>query len=87
MQKELQVCQTNLETVEKDFLNKKELFQTRFCGVIDNVNLERQAYHIGAIAGNGVNKLTKTANIKKIQCFQACNHSTEKWFTKGIFIS
>ena len=33
LQKELQVCQANLETVEKDFGNKRGLFQTRFCDV------------------------------------------------------
>ena len=59
----------NLETVEKDFRNKRGLFQTRFCDVIDKMNLERQVYHSDAIVGNDVNKLTKTANIKNFPMF------------------
>ena len=40
LQKELQLCQRNLETVVKDFRNKRGLFQTRFCDAIDKMNLE-----------------------------------------------
>ena len=46
------------------------------------MNLERQVYHSGAIVGNDVNKLTETANIKKLSNV----FKPAKWFTKGIFI-
>ena len=46
---------------------KEDYFKQDFVmSIIDNMNLERQVYHSGAVVGNDVNKLTKTANIKNL---------------------
>ena len=41
-------------------------FKAEFDKVTDSFKLEQTVYHSGALAGNDVNKLTKTANIKKL---------------------
>ena len=41
-------------------------FKAEFDRVTDSFKLEQTVYHSGALVGNDVNKLTKTANIKKL---------------------
>ena len=65
-EKDLHACQSQYETVQKQFNVIKGLFQTRFCNVMDEMKLQRQVYHSGALVENDVNKLTKNENIKKI---------------------
>ena len=65
-EKDLHACQSQYETVQKQFNVTKGLFQTRFCNVMDEMKLQRQVYHSGALVGNDVNKLTKNENITKI---------------------
>ena len=45
---------------KRELEGKKGHFQSKFCEVIDNINLQRQAYHSHALVGNAVHKLTKT---------------------------
>ena len=48
LDKELQVTQANYENLQKDFNEKRGIFNTKFRNVMDNMNLQRQVYHSGA---------------------------------------
>ena len=66
LEKELQVTQASYKNFQKDFNEKQGIFQTKFCNVIDNMKLQCQVYHSGALVGNNVHKLTKNENISNI---------------------
>ena len=66
LEKELQVTQASYENLKKDFNEKRGNFQPKFCNVMDNMKLQRQVYHSGALVCNGVDKLTKNENISNI---------------------
>ena len=63
LEKELQVTQASLQ---KDFNEKRGIFQIKFCNVMDNMKLQCQVYHSGALADNNVHKLTKNEHISNI---------------------
>ena len=66
LEKELQVTQASSENLQKDFNEKRGIFQTRLCNAMDNMKLQRQVYHSSALVGNDVHKLTKNENISDI---------------------
>ena len=66
IEKETEVTQKYFESLQKQFIEKRGFYQTKFCNVKDELKLQRQVYHSGALVGNNVNKLTKTENILKI---------------------
>ena len=66
LEKELQVTQASYENLRKDFNGKRSIFQTKFCNVMDNMKLQCQVYHNGALVGSDVHKLTKNENISNI---------------------
>ena len=45
LEKELQITQASLQ---KDFNEKRGIFQTKFCNVMGNMKLQCQVYHKGA---------------------------------------
>ena len=63
------------KNLQKDFNEKRGIFQTKFCNVMDNIKLQCQVYHNGALIfsfqgsclfsfiDNDVHKLTKNENI------------------------
>ena len=69
LEKELQVAQASYKNLQKDFNKKRGIFQTKFCNVMDNMKLQCQVYHNGALVGNNVHKLTKNENISNISTF------------------
>ena len=74
-----------LKQLKKTSEIKVDYFKQRFCDVIDKVNLERQVYHSGAIVGNDVNKLTKTANMKNFPMFSSLQSFSCKMVHKRNF--
>ena len=66
LEKELQVTQAIYENLQKDFNEKRSIFQTKFCNIMDNMKLQRQVCHNGPLVGNEVHKLTKNENISNI---------------------
>ena len=66
LEKELQVTQASYKSLQKDFNEKRGIFQTKFCNVMDNMKLQCQVYHNGALVGNNVHKLTNNENIGNI---------------------
>ena len=66
LEKELQITQASYKNLQKDFNEKRGIFQTKFCNVIDNMKLQCQVYHSGALVGNNVHKLTENENISNI---------------------
>ena len=65
LEKELPVTQASYENLQKDFNEKRSIFQTKFCDVMDNMKLQSQVCHSGALVGN-VHKLTKNEYISNI---------------------
>ena len=49
LEKELQVTQASYKNLQEDFSEKREIFQTKFCNVMDNIKLQCQVYHNGAL--------------------------------------
>ena len=66
LEKELQVTQASYTNLQKDFNEKRGIFQTKFCNVMDNMKLQCQVYHSGALVGNDVHKSTKHESISNI---------------------
>ena len=66
LENELQITQAIYENLQKDFNEKRGIFQTKFCNVMDNMKLQCQVYHNGALVGNNVHKLTKNDNFSNI---------------------
>ena len=64
--RELQVTRASYKDLQKDFNEKRGIFQTKFWNVMDNMKLQCQVYHSGALVGNNVHKLTKNENISNI---------------------
>ena len=63
LEKEFQVTQAS---IQRDFNEKRGIFQTKFCNVMDNMNLQCQVYQNSALVGNDVHKLTNNENISNI---------------------
>ena len=59
-----------LEKLEKDIKEKIGPFLQKIRNVLDDLHLQRQVYHSGAIVGNDINKVMKPDVIKKLnKCF------------------
>ena len=66
LEKDLQATEENLENLNKQLTEKRGIYQTMLCDVMDEMNLQCQVYHRGSLVGNDVRKLTKPENISKI---------------------
>ena len=60
------ITQASYTNLQKDFNEKRGIFQTKFCNVMDNMKLQCQVYHNGALVGNDIHKLTKNEDISNI---------------------
>ena len=63
LEKDLQVIQASYKNLQRDFNEKRGIFQTKFCNVMDNMKLLCHVYCNGAMVGNNVHKLTKDEKI------------------------
>ena len=66
IEKDTEMLSKHVDEKKRELEGKKGHFQSKFCEVIDNINLHRQAYHSHALVGNDVHKFTKTKNIKQL---------------------
>jgi len=64
--KQMEKQESQLEKVIKELDTVKGPFKKRFDDVLDNMHLQRVAYHSGSIVGPDVYKITRTKNIKNI---------------------
>ena len=66
LEKDLQATEENLKIQNKQLTEKRGIYQTLLCDVMDEMNLQRQVYHSGSVVGNDVHELTKPENISQV---------------------
>ena len=66
LKKNSRLCRQGIKTFRKILMKNEAFSKLNFANVMDNMKLQCQVYHNGALVSNDVHKLTKNKNISNI---------------------